>query len=188
MARLRGGIDRLSHLVHQLLIMARVDPHVITASLQPVDLSQIAIAVIGELWPLAKAKDIDFGSTINESALVNGNAEALRTMLTNIVDNAVRYTPPGGRVDVNVRRTAQNVELEVVDTGSGISPDKRARVFDRFYRGDSDNIAGSGLGLAIVRSLADRHQARILLEDGPNGRGLRFRVSLEAISYSCACT
>ena len=84
------------------------------------DLSEVAIGVMGELWPLASAKDIDLGSVAHEHTLVQGDPDALRMLVTNIVDNAIRYTPQGGRVDINLHRHAETVELEVIDTGNGI--------------------------------------------------------------------
>jgi two-component system OmpR family sensor kinase len=180
LTRLRGGIDRLTHLTQQLLTMARLDPQALPAALYPVNLSEVAVAVIGELWPLAKAKDIDLGSVTHTPVVVQGEAEALRIMLTNIVDNAIRYTPCGGRVDINIHQLGPSVELEVVDTGSGIPVQERDRVFDRFYRGVGQSANGSGLGLAIVKSLAERYHTRIALQEGSEGRGLRFCLFLEA--------
>lgn len=178
--RLRGGIERVTHLAQQLLTMAQLEPQAVSAPLHPVDLSEVAVGVIAELWPFAKAKGIDLGSASQTPVLVLGDAEALRIMLTNIVDNAIRYTPSGGKVDINIRAAAGKVALEVVDTGSGIPAGERERVFDRFYRGLDQTTTGSGLGLAIVKSLAERHQARIALEDGNDGRGLRFCLFMQA--------
>ena len=85
------------------------------------------MGVIGELWLLAQAKHVDLGSIEHEPMLVRGDPEALKIMVTNIVDNAIRYTPCGGRVDINLRRNADRVELEVIDTGPGIPPEERER-------------------------------------------------------------
>ena len=94
----------------------------------------------------------------------------------NLVDNAVRYTPPGGRVDVAAYREGDSPVLSVIDTGPGIPPDDRERVFDRFYRRAGSGAAGSGLGLAIVRNIAERHGAQLMLDEGPGGKGLAVRV------------
>ena len=179
-AQLRRGIERLTHLGQQLLTMARLDPSN-RAPVEALDLSELAVSVIGELWLLANAKHVDLGSVEHEKMLVQGDPEALKIMVKNIVDNAIRYTPCGGRVDINLRRHGDRVQLEVIDTGPGIPPEERERVFDRFYRGISQTASGSGLGLAIVERIADQNGASILLQDGAGGRGLRFCVSFAAV-------
>jgi two-component system OmpR family sensor kinase len=180
LTQLRRGIERLTHLGQQLLTMARLDPDTARRPAQTLDLSEVAIGVMGELWPLAKAKGIDLGSVEHERILVQGEPEALRIMLTNIVDNAIRYTPSGGRVDINLRQRGPRVELEVIDTGSGVPSDERDRVFDRFYRGMARTTNGSGLGLAIVKRIAEQCGGTIALEDGTDGHGLRFRIFFNA--------
>ena len=124
----------------------------------------------------AAARNIDLGVAASDpAALVSGNGEALRTLLDNLVGNAVRYTPPGGRIDVSCGSGDGGAWLEVVDNGPGIPAAERERVFDRFYRRSEQDAVGSGLGLAIVRAIADRHRASIQLTDAPGG-GLRVRV------------
>jgi len=108
-----------------------------------------------------------------------GDPEALRILLGNLVDNALRYTPPAGRVDVAVCHRNGEVLLEVRDTGRGIPVAERERVFDRFYRRPGSGATGSGLGLAIVKGIAERHGARVLLEEGEGGEGLTVRVGFE---------
>ena len=180
-AQLRRGIERLTHLGQQLLTMARLDPANARLPAHTLDMSEIALSVVGELWFLAQAKNVDLGSLEHEPMLVRGDGDALKVMVTNIVDNAIRYTPSGGKVDINLRRHADKVELEVIDTGPGIPAGERKRVFDRFYRGISHTASGSGLGLAIVERIADQNGATIALQDGEDGRGLRFRVSLPSV-------
>jgi two-component system OmpR family sensor kinase len=183
LTQLRRGIDRLTHLAHQLLTMARLDPDTARRPTQTLDLSEVAIRVMGELWPLAKARGIDLGSVEHRRILVQGDPEAFRIMLMNIVDNAIRYTPSGGRVDINLRQYGPTVELEVIDTGSGVPSEERDRVFDRFYRGMGQTTDGSGLGLAIVKRIAEQCGATIALQDGEDGRGLRVRISLRAATF-----
>ena len=180
LAQLRSGIERLTHLSQQLLAMARLDPGSTWKPTQKVDLSEVAIDVMGELWPLASAKDIDLGSVAHERTMVQGDPDALRMMVTNIVDNAIRYTPQGGKVDINLHRHPGTVELEVIDTGSGIPSEDRERVFDRFYRSVGNGTNGSGLGLAIVKRIAEQCGATITLDKGTGGQGLRFCVLLKA--------
>jgi two-component system OmpR family sensor kinase len=104
---------------------------------------------------------------------VQGDDEALRVMLGNLIDNAIRYTPGGGKIDVGITAKDGSAVVEVADTGPGIPDADRERVFDRFYRAQGSRKQGSGLGLAIVKNIADRHGARIALSSGP---GLRVSV------------
>ncbi len=114
---------------------------------------------------------------IGEQAVtVRGDADALRVMLTNLVDNAVRYTPGGGRIDVEVAVEDDASVLRVRDTGPGIPPNDRERVFDRFFRSTASRGTGSGLGLAIVRRVAERHGASISLTNASPAGGLLVTI------------
>ncbi|MGH8304099.1 MAG: sensor histidine kinase, partial [Steroidobacteraceae bacterium] len=123
----------------------------------------------------------DLGLAAARPLTVSGDPDALRTLLRNLVDNAVRYTHDGGRVDVAVEdggsAAAPRALLTVSDSGPGIPPEERARVFDRFYRRAGTTPPGSGLGLAIVKAIADAHGATLALDAGADGRGLRVSVS-----------
>jgi signal transduction histidine kinase len=132
--------------------------------------------------PLADARRIDLGVVSEAPVTVAGDADALHTLLRNLIDNAVRYTREGGRVDVAVEpaTAAAGPKLVVSDDGPGIAADERARVFDRFYRRAGNPVPGSGLGLAIVKSVADAHHAGVALTDNPQGPGLRVVVSFPA--------
>ena len=137
----------------------------------------MARSVIGDHIALAGAKDIDLGiEEANEYALVMGDTEGLRILLTNLVENAVRYTPTGGQVDVFIRRLEDgSASIEVADSGPGIAAKDQTRVFDRFYRAEGTTESGTGLGLAIVKTIADRHGAFIELQNA-EPHGLRIRV------------
>lgn len=174
---LQRGVARAIHLVGQLLTLARQDPEVSGAALQKVDLSDVARLVVAEQHPLAMAKQVDLGISEAMACAIDADAEALRIMLGNLVDNAVRYSPAGGRVDVAVTCDDQRVLLTVRDCGPGIAVADRERVFDRFFRGQALDVPGSGLGLSIVKSVADRHRAIVRLDPGPDGRGLLVSVS-----------
>lgn len=113
-----------------------------------------------------------------DAVAVPADREGLYVMLSNLVDNAIRYSPHGGRVDVSTFALGGEAVVEVVDDGPGIPEHDRERVFDRFYRREETGNAGSGLGLAIVKTVAERHRARVELGDGPGGRGLAVRVTL----------
>jgi two-component system OmpR family sensor kinase len=182
LAQLRAGLDRVSRLIDALLTLAREEPGVAERPATRVELAGIARDVIADQAALAAAHGVDLGlaettvSASPESSAIDGDAAGLATLLSALVDNAIRYTPPGGRIDVGVGRDDGEVVLSVCDTGRGIPADERARVFDRFYRaGNASDVPGSGLGLAIVKSIADRHAATLTLGPGlggPSGEGL----------------
>jgi two-component system, OmpR family, sensor kinase len=175
-ATLKQGLDRSTHLVEQLLTLARQEPEAAREQPVQVDLGEIVREEVAALEPLARAKSIDLGVTRNEAGTIHGARHGLHTLLMNLVDNAVRYTPAGGRVDVAAYREAGSAVLEVADTGPGIPPEERERVFDRFYRRVGTEAPGSGLGLSIVKDVAERHGARLVLDTGPAGEGLAVRV------------
>ncbi len=175
-AQLKRGQSRAAHLVQQLLTLARQEPGVAPQPQAAVDLAELARLVVSEYAPLGAGKDIDIGLSQDAQVSISGDREALRVMLGNLIDNAIRYTPAGGRVEVAVRVQERNARIEVCDSGPGIPQADRARVFDRFYRREATHVAGSGLGLAIVKNVADRHHASILLEDRVPGPGLHVSV------------
>jgi two-component system OmpR family sensor kinase len=174
--QLRAGLSRASHLVEQLLAMARLDVAPAAGPVEAVDLLEVARRVVTEFAPIADDRDLDLGLLPGDAVSVAGDPGEPRTLLGNLVDNALRYTPPGGRVDVRVQQAGNEAVLTVSDTGPGIPAAERSRVFDRFYRGAAAAAPGSGLGLAIVKRIADRHRASIRLDDAEAGRGLRVTV------------
>ena len=176
-AQLKQGQARAAHLVQQLLTLARQEPGMAAHGHAPVDLLQLARQVVSEHAALAENKGVDLGLNDTVPTTVTGDAEGLRVMLGNLVDNAIRYTPAGGRVDIALRTQEDQTVLEVNDTGPGIPAEERARVFDRFYRREATREPGSGLGLAIVKNIAERHGATVLLEDRLPGPGLRVSVT-----------
>jgi two-component system OmpR family sensor kinase len=179
METLSAGVQRAIRLVEQMLALARQEPRA-EAQRVAVRLDDLACEIVAELVPLADARRIDLGVSAAQPASVYGDPDALRTLLRNLVDNAVRYTPAGGRVDVSVEEVADDTRgtrLTVSDDGPGIPAAERARVFDRFYRRAGTAPPGSGLGLSIVRTIAEGHGASISLADGPAGKGLTVSVS-----------
>jgi two-component system OmpR family sensor kinase len=173
--QLAAGVERASHLVNQLLTLARSAPDAAEQAFGPVRLDEVARLAVGDMAPLAGANGVDLGVASADEATLAGDEDALRILVRNLADNAVRYTPRGGRVDVCVRRGQSEAILEVADTGPGIPVAERERVFARFYRVQGGDQGGSGLGLAIVKAIAERHAARIEFDDAP-GRGLVVRV------------
>jgi signal transduction histidine kinase len=179
--RLGAAVERAIHLVEQLLALARSDPQETAGDFGSTDLSAAAAQGITDTHDLAVARSIDLSLDAAPNILLRGDGEALRTLVRNLVDNAVRYTPPGGSVQVRCRRTAEGALLEVSDSGAGIAAADRERVFDRFYRRAAAQESGTGLGLAIVKAIAERHNARILLDAAPGG-GLHVAVSFPLVS------
>ena len=184
LADLHIGLQRASHVVQQLLTLARQEPGAQVKPFAVVRLDELARQVVADMLALAESRYIDLGVVqCDANAGIEGDADALRTLLSNLVDNAVRYTPEHGKVDVDVVAGNGNVCLQVSDSGPGIPAEERSRVFDRFYRSANATLPGSGLGLAIVRTVADRHDARVELTDAPQG-GLRARVVFPALTGS----
>jgi two-component system, OmpR family, sensor kinase len=162
--RVQGRLKRLIHLVQQLLTLAREDAAAATPRTS-VSLRRIGEQVVGELSLLAEAKRVDLGLEAGAPPDLSGSVDAftvlsephaLAVLLSNLVDNAIRYTPAGGTVDLVLSRDAGAIRVEVRDTGPGIPDDELERVFDRFYRGAATNVQGSGLGLAIAARIANR--------------------------------
>jgi signal transduction histidine kinase len=174
-ANLGAAVDRAIHLVEQLLTLARSEPREEAGEWSAIPLEQATADGIADANALAVARRIDLGLEA-EPAAVQGDRDALRVLVRNLVDNAVRYTPEGGQVRVSTRQQTSGATLEVVDTGPGIPSSDRERAFDRFYRRSNAPEGGSGLGLAIVKAIADRHGAQIRLDDAPGG-GLKVTVA-----------
>ncbi|MGJ3704765.1 ATP-binding protein [Variovorax sp. AFSI2.2] len=177
-SRLVAGIDRATRLVEQMLALARHEASMAAgAKSQPVDLAEVARLAISDAVAAAQARGIDVGvSHADAGAVVNGQPEALRMLLRNLIDNAVKYTPEQGRVDVAIAMNGAAVDLSVDDSGPGLPEEERARVLDRFYRSGEPQAPGSGLGLAIVKSIADLHGATVVLAASPSLGGLRVLV------------
>jgi two-component system OmpR family sensor kinase len=177
LAQLSGGVDRAAHLIEQLLDMARLEPSARQVTFAPVALDALIKQVVANFSTQADAREVDLGVGTCESLTLTGQADSLRMLLGNLVDNALRYTPTGGRIDVELRRAEDNAVISVSDSGPGIPESEREQVFERFYRLAGSEIPGSGLGLAIVRQVAVLHGGRVELDTSPSG-GLAVRVVL----------
>lgn len=156
------GVDRATHLVTQLLTLARLDPDAQKTkpvAMKPVDLCNVARDTLAEMAPRALEKRIDLGLQEPCGGHVYGNADMLSILLRNLVENAARYTPEGGRVEVVVNDTPQGSTLWVLDSGPGIPEEERQKVFERFYRRLGPSEPGSGLGLSIVQRIMEIHGA-----------------------------
>ena len=176
LADLKSGIKRTSHLIEQLLMTSRLESDNAHPPRQPLRLDALTREVTIELLPFALARKIDLGMERIDAATIAGCEYQLRLLLRNLIDNAIRYTPMGGRVDVAVSCEAEQVQLRVEDSGPGIAPADRERVFDRFYRCLGHETPGSGLGLAIVKQVVEQHAGHIRLGPGPSLGGLEIAV------------
>lgn len=181
--RVEGRLNRIIHLVQQLLTLAREDASPAT-SMKPVSLRRLCEQAVGDFSLLAEAKRIDLGlecaapSTPDDTYAVLAEQHSLTVLLNNLIDNAIRHTPDGGKVDVILKRTpGDGVGFDVVDNGPGIPERELGRVLDRFYRAEGAQGQGSGLGLAIAAQIAQRHQARLTLRNNEGGIGLSASVT-----------
>jgi len=170
------GCDRAAHLVTQLLILARLEPGQVSHH-AVCDLRKLAAEAIAEMVPGAVAKDVEI--QLNEGAKidVDGDPDLLRILMRNLIDNAIRYSPSGGKVQVSVNELEGRSEFIVSDQGPGIPFEAQALVWERFHRVLGTGEEGSGLGLSIVKRIAELHGADALLREGEGEKGLRVFVT-----------
>jgi signal transduction histidine kinase len=164
--------QRMRRLVADLLLLARADaqrelPH------EPTDLGQVVIEAAAELGPVSEGHELDVST---ERAVVAGSPDELHRLAINLMENAIRHTPPGTHVHAAVQRQNGHAVLTVTDDGPGIPDELRDRIFERFTRGDGDGGGSFGLGLSIVRAVAESHNGTVTL--APGGGGARFVVTL----------
>lgn len=171
---LKSGINRSEQLVSQLLTLARLEPDNQSRQVQSLNMLELVKESFQELLPLAQVKSIDIGLIKADHCEINAVQQEITILINNILDNAIRYTPNGGKIDVSLFNQAGHIVLEVKDSGPGIPQNDLERVFERFYRGENQHISGSGLGLAIVKGIAMRHGATIKLSN--LSTGLCFKV------------
>lgn len=172
-----AGVERMQHLVEQLLDLARTQPELIKASFRTMDLHVLAQRVTADYWPAFEQRQQSLSLT-GETAVMEGDEMMLEILLRNLLDNACKYTPPGGEIRVFAGLRDAVVCLQVVDSGIGIPANEREQVFERFYRSGQgySGISGAGVGLAIVQHIVQLHGADICLEDSPFASGLAVTV------------
>jgi two-component system OmpR family sensor kinase len=180
--QLEGGLARTRRLVEQLLRVARQDSPTKPSAPVTLRLSELLKSAIGHFIPLADRRRIDLGFAASLDAEITGNADELRSLVDNLLDNALRYTPEGGIVDVALHYDAGVVTAEIVDSGPGIPAELLPRVFDRFYRIEGTDTEGSGLGLAIARTAAEHNQIDLELSNRIDCSGLIARLRFRAAS------
>ena len=179
--RLHAGIDRATGLVQQLLVIARLDPDAHKKPFVTVNLAAVVKSVADELAVLAQQKNISI-ETDADSISVAGMEDALKLLITNLTDNAIRYTQNEGRILLSVKQQDKVAVIKVSDNGPGIAQQERERVFDRFYRALGTKAQGHGLGLAIVKRIVEIHHGTICVEDGLDGKGTTMRITLPLLS------
>jgi two-component system, OmpR family, sensor histidine kinase CiaH len=173
--------DHMAHLVDDLLTLARADEGRTTLTTSDFDLGELAQEVGRDMGALAELRGLTLDLDTSKVE-VEADAPRLRQLVVILLDNALKYTPKGGRVTLRVVRSGRRAELSVRDTGPGISPDDQKRVFDRFFRIDEARaraVGGSGLGLAIGKWIAEAHEGRLTVESAP-GQGATFTLRLHA--------
>nr|WP_233635447.1 ATP-binding protein [Burkholderia gladioli] len=179
LADLQSGVTRATRLAEQLLALARSEPDGATVR-EPVALADVLAHCVSAQAVVAQKRNIDLGIEEAQPAIVDADIGALRVMLNNVLDNAVKYTPEGGRIDVSLSFDEGRALVRVADSGPGIPPEERERVFDRFYRDSSarmrTDVSGSGLGLAIVKRVAAQQRAIVTLGESPAG-GLLVEIA-----------
>ncbi|WP_206243421.1 ATP-binding protein [Novosphingobium terrae] len=177
LAAVTASVKRAGRLVDQLLTTSRLDADLPVERRETVSLNLVAREAVMRLAPIAEVRRIDLGLVHDLSAVVSGTHHELMLLTVNLIDNAIRYTPEGGQIDVAVLTQGAEARLVIEDSGPGIPLAERDRAFDRFYRGRGVAAAGSGLGLAIVKRIADRHAASVSLGDSASLGGLKVDVA-----------
>ena len=172
----------LAHIIDDLLDSSRILNGAIRLALRPVDLATVAQAALDAVHPLAATKNVHLAfDDVPGSRTIRGDAERLKQVIWNLLANAIKFTPEGGRVDVFIESAAEHVEIRVVDTGQGISPELLPHVFERFRQGDEATTrrhTGLGLGLGIARHLVELHGGTVQAASPGVGQGATFTVRL----------
>jgi len=177
-------IDRLKRLIDQILVLARAEAGEIPLTAGAVDLGALAASLVDQIEPVAQSKEIAMRCHHEHDVIVQGDADWLKRLILNLLDNAIKFTPRGGQVVVDVTRSGDIARLAVRDTGVGIEPDVKPRIFERFFRADparSRGIDGAGLGLSLAKWIVDRHHGRIDVESEP-AHGSTFTASIPIAS------
>jgi len=174
--RIVEGVDRATHLVEQLLTLARLDPESALRDTSPLELAELCRETLAEQAEAAQRKDIDLALEAQCNGRITANRDAIHILLRNLLDNAIRYTPAGGSVRARVLCDDAGVRLLIGDSGPGIARAERGKVMERFYRGPSASAPGSGLGMSIVQRIVERHQATMELGESSLG-GLEVSIA-----------
>ncbi len=176
-------LDKLKRLIDQLLTLARAESGQIPIAHDAVALAPLVSSIVEQIEPVAQAQGLSLVEQIAAQPTIAGDAPWIERLLLNLLDNALKFTPPGGTVTVRLTEEQGTAVLEVSDTGVGMPPDVVPHVFERFYRGDPARSAGGfgvGLGLSLVKWIVDRHNGTVAAAGTP-GAGARFTVKLKSL-------
>lgn len=172
---MNDGIARVSHLIQQLLDLARLEGDQACGA-EPADAAQMLRQMLAQAASAAIAGGVELSLHAPDSLPLRLDSHAFRGVAQNLLENAIRYTTIGNRISVELSRMDDTLTLAVADDGPGIAPEFREKVFERFYRGANHDIAGAGLGLSIVRQAVSRMGGTVQLTEGIEGKGCRFTV------------
>jgi two-component system sensor histidine kinase QseC len=176
-----AGCDRATHTLEQMLTLARLAPDAVSFQPTPVELEAVLKGTISDLAQAALAKGMDVELTLEQHVLVSGDAGLLAILFRNLIDNALRYSPPATRVAIQIEPGDDQALVRITDAGPGISASERANIGRRFYRAPGTQAPGSGLGLSIVHRILDLHRGRMQFDAPPTGSGLQVTVTLPRV-------
>ncbi len=181
------GIDRTTHLVDQILTLARLEPDNLSNKLQPVSLTNLVIDEVAMLVPLANEKQIEISVCKSEDLTILAEDTSLRLLIRNLLNNAVSYTHQAGEVDIFIETIDDQACLIIQDNGPGISTEDRERVLQRFYRVENHQTPGCGIGLSIVMSVVELLNANFKMEDSTAESGLKVTVCFDKLHSKSLC-
>ncbi|MEW8505424.1 MAG: ATP-binding protein [Candidatus Thiodiazotropha sp.] len=181
-AYIQKGLNRLNHVINQLLVLASIEPDKIRFDFAVFDLEALAQEVLSDISPQALSEEIEIALECSGSVLMEGNRELIGVLLSNLVNNAIKFTPSKSHVTVRIERKEDGVSLAVEDQGCGIPDDKKKWVFERLNRLPSKSEMGIGLGLSIVQEICELHQGSIELDDPEQGNGLIVKLFIPDLS------
>ena len=177
---INSEVDRLNSIISDLLTLVRLDQREIPLNIQEVNMGELLQGILKRLVPLAKKKSIDLIYESHREVMAEIDEVKLSLALTNLIENAIKYTPDGGRVNVSLQADLQDASIIVADTGIGIAKEEQSRIFERFYRTDKTRnreTGGTGLGLAITYKTVVMHNGSIGVES-EEGKGSIFTVQI----------
>jgi two-component system sensor histidine kinase QseC len=172
------GIDRTTHLVDQLLALARLEPDSFTTNLEPKGINRLIVEESALLAPFADKKNIELSFIDSPELTANIDETSLRLLIRNLVSNAIAYTHPQGKVDIRLYQQENRAYISIEDNGPGIPESEHDRVFERFYRIENYDTPGCGIGLSIVQRVAELHKATLSMSTPDSGNGLKITIGL----------
>ena len=173
---LGDGIRRATAMVAQLLRLARLDAPDLPGEGADIDLKELVLSIISDFVPMSTRDGVDLAVAAKESIRIKASDAEVRLLFANLIENAIRYTPRGGVVEVSIERACSNARVEIRDSGIGIPEDALPRIFDRFYRAAPPDIEGTGLGLAIASKIAERNRFDLSVANRTDGKGVLAKV------------